>query len=71
VPVNSRLPLGGLTVARVGLIGRSHLGSVSLGVSFPGMSGVLAFVGNFIPYVGSLISMVLPVLLALLELEPL
>jgi predicted PurR-regulated permease PerM len=35
------------------------------------MWGVLAFVGNFIPYVGSLIALVLPVLLAFLELEPL
>ena len=43
----------------------------AFGVSFPGMWGVLAFVGNFIPYVGSLIALVLPVLLALLELEPL
>ena len=42
----------------------------TFGVSFPGMWGVLAFVGNFIPYVGSLIALVLPVLLALLELEP-
>ena len=41
----------------------------SFGVSFPGMWGVLAFVGNFIPYVGSVIALVLPVLLALLELE--
>ena len=40
-------------------------------MSFPGNWGVLAFVGNFIPYVGSLIALVLPVLLALLELEPL
>ena len=39
-------------------------------MSFPGMWGVLAFVGNFIPYVGSVIALVLPVLLALLELEP-
>jgi AI-2 transport protein TqsA len=43
----------------------------AFGVSFPGMWGVLAFVANFIPYVGSLIALVLPVLLALLELEPL
>ena len=43
----------------------------AFGVSFPGTWGVLAFVGNFIPYVGSLIALVLPVLLALLELEPL
>ena len=42
----------------------------TFGVSFPGTWGVLAFVGNFIPYVGSLIALVLPVLLALLELEP-
>ena len=42
----------------------------SFGVSFPGMWGVLAFIGNFIPYVGSVIALVLPVLLALLELEP-
>jgi predicted PurR-regulated permease PerM len=40
------------------------------GVSFPGMWGVLAFVGNFIPYVGSLVALVFPVLLAILELEP-
>ena len=39
-------------------------------VPFPGMWGVLTFVGNFIPYVGSLIAFVLPVLLAFLELEP-
>jgi AI-2 transport protein TqsA len=43
----------------------------AFGVSFPGMWGVLAFVGNFIPYVGSLIALALPVLLAFLELEPL
>jgi AI-2 transport protein TqsA len=42
----------------------------AFGVSFPGMWGVLAFVGNFIPYVGSLIALALPVLLAFLELEP-
>ena len=42
----------------------------AFGVSFPGMWGVLAFVGNFIPYVGSLVALVLPVLLAFLELEP-
>ena len=41
------------------------------GVSFPGMWGVLAFIGNFIPYIGSLVALVLPVLLAFLELEPL
>jgi AI-2 transport protein TqsA len=42
----------------------------AFGVSFPGMWGVLTFIGNFIPYVGSLIALVLPVLLAVLELEP-
>jgi AI-2 transport protein TqsA len=42
----------------------------AFGVSFPGMWGVLTFVGNFIPYVGSLIALVLPVLLATLELDP-
>jgi AI-2 transport protein TqsA len=42
----------------------------AFGVSFPGTWGVLTFVGNFIPYVGSLVALVLPVLLALLELEP-
>jgi AI-2 transport protein TqsA len=42
----------------------------AFGVSFPGTWGVLAFVGNFVPYVGSLVALVLPVLLALLELEP-
>jgi predicted PurR-regulated permease PerM len=43
----------------------------AFGVSFPGMWGILAFVGNFIPYVGSLIALVLPALLAFLELDPL
>jgi AI-2 transport protein TqsA len=42
----------------------------AFGVPFPGMWGVLAFVGNFIPYVGSLVALLLPVLLAFLELEP-
>ncbi len=42
----------------------------AFGVSFPGTWGVLAFAGNFIPYVGSVIALVLPVLLAVLELEP-
>ena len=42
----------------------------AFGVSFPSTWGVLAFIGNFIPYVGSLVALVLPVLLALLELEP-
>jgi AI-2 transport protein TqsA len=42
----------------------------AFGVPFPGMWGVLVFVGNFIPYVGSLVAFSLPVLLAFLELEP-
>jgi AI-2 transport protein TqsA len=42
----------------------------AFGVPFPGMWGVLAFIGNFIPYVGSLVAFALPVLLAFLELEP-
>ena len=42
----------------------------AFGVPFPGMCGALAFVGNFIPFVGSLVAFVLPVLLAFLELEP-
>jgi AI-2 transport protein TqsA len=42
----------------------------AFGVPFPGMWGVLVFVGNFIPYVGSLVAFALPVLLAFLELEP-
>jgi AI-2 transport protein TqsA len=42
----------------------------AFGVSFPVMWGVLTFVGNFMPYIGSLVALVLPVLLALLELEP-
>jgi AI-2 transport protein TqsA len=42
----------------------------AFGVPYPGMWGILAFVGNFIPYVGSLVALVLPVLLAFLELEP-
>jgi AI-2 transport protein TqsA len=35
------------------------------------MWGVLAFIGNFIPYVGSLVALMLPITLAFLELEPL
>ena len=42
----------------------------AFGISFPGTWGVLAFVGNFIPFIGSLVALVLPVLLAFLELEP-
>jgi AI-2 transport protein TqsA len=42
----------------------------AFGVPFPVMWGVLAFVGNFIPFVGTLVALVFPVLLAFLELEP-
>jgi AI-2 transport protein TqsA len=42
----------------------------AFGVPFPGMWGVLAFVGNFIPYVGGLVAFVPPVALAFLELSP-
>src|SRR5262249_54213803 len=42
----------------------------SFGVSFPGMWAVIAFIGNFIPYVGGFVALVLPVFLAFLELEP-
>jgi AI-2 transport protein TqsA len=41
------------------------------GVRFAGMWTVLVFVGNFIPYVGSIFAFLLPVSLAFLELEPL
>jgi AI-2 transport protein TqsA len=40
------------------------------GVPFVGMWAVLVFVGNFIPYVGSIFAFVLPVVLAFLELAP-
>jgi predicted PurR-regulated permease PerM len=42
----------------------------AFGVPSSGMWGVLAFVGNFIPYVGGLVAFVPPVVLAFLELEP-
>jgi AI-2 transport protein TqsA len=42
----------------------------AFGVPFPVMWGTLAFVGNFIPYVGSLVAFVPPVALAFLELDP-
>lgn len=41
------------------------------GVPFVTMWAVLIFLGNFIPYVGSLFAFVLPIALAFLELEPL
>jgi AI-2 transport protein TqsA len=40
------------------------------GVKFPVMWGLLAFIGNFIPYIGSLVALVLPVVLTLLDVEP-
>lgn len=40
------------------------------GVRFAGMWGLLTFLGNFIPYVGSLVATVPPVALAFLETEP-
>lgn len=42
----------------------------AFGVPFAVMWGVLVFLGNFIPYVGSIFAFVLPVVLAFLELEP-
>ena len=42
----------------------------AFGISFPGTWGVLAFVGNFIPFIWSRVALVLPMLLAFLELEP-
>jgi AI-2 transport protein TqsA len=41
------------------------------GVPFVGMWAVLVFLGNFIPYLGSIFAFILPVLLAFLELQPL
>ena len=40
------------------------------GVRYPVMWGVLVFFGNFIPYVGSLVAVALPLLLAFLDLQP-
>jgi AI-2 transport protein TqsA len=42
----------------------------AFGVRYPVMWGVLIFVGNFIPYVGSLVAVGFPVLLAFLDLQP-
>jgi AI-2 transport protein TqsA len=42
----------------------------AFGVKFAVMWGLLAFVGNFIPYLGSLVAVSLPVILAFLDLEP-
>lgn len=42
----------------------------AFGVRYPVMWGVLIFLGNFIPYVGSLVAVAFPVLLAFLDLQP-
>jgi len=42
----------------------------AFGVKFAVMWGLLAFVGNFIPYLGSLVAVGLPVILAFVDLEP-
>ena len=42
----------------------------AFGVRYPVMWGVLIFFGNFIPYVGSLVALAFPMLLAFLDLEP-
>ena len=42
----------------------------AFGVPYPAMWGVLVFFGNFIPYVGSIVAVALPVLLAFLDLQP-
>ena len=42
----------------------------AFGVRYPVMWGVLIFLGNFIPYVGSLVALAFPLLLAFLELQP-
>jgi AI-2 transport protein TqsA len=41
----------------------------ALGVKFPGMWGVLTFIANFVPYLGSVFACSLPILLALLQME--
>jgi predicted PurR-regulated permease PerM len=45
------------------------LGLYALGVDYPILWGVIAFLLNFIPYVGSLAAVVLPALLALVQSE--
>lgn len=42
----------------------------AFGVKFAILWGVLTFLGNFIPYLGSLVSCTLPVVLAFLQFEP-
>ena len=42
----------------------------AFGVRYPVMWGVLMLFGHFIPYVGSLVALVFPLLLAFLDLEP-
>src|SRR5262249_2898011 len=43
----------------------------AFGLKFATMWGLLIFVGNFIPYVGSIVAFVFPVALAFLDLDPL
>jgi AI-2 transport protein TqsA len=43
---------------------------MAFGVHFALLWGVLTFLGNFIPYVGSIVACALPCLLAFLQLEP-
>ena len=42
----------------------------AFGVRYPVMWGVLVFFGRFIPYVGSLVALAFPILLAFLDLQP-
>jgi AI-2 transport protein TqsA len=42
----------------------------AFGVEHPAMWGVLIFFGNFVPYVGSLVALTPPILLAFLDLHP-
>lgn len=42
----------------------------AFGVKYPVMWAVLVFFGNFIPYVGSLVALAPPILLAFLDLQP-
>jgi AI-2 transport protein TqsA len=42
----------------------------AFGVRYPVMWGVLTFFGNFVPYVGSLVALTFPMLLAFLDLQP-
>lgn len=42
----------------------------AFGVRHPVLWGLLIFFGNFIPYIGSLVALVFPLLMAFLDLEP-